>query len=341
MSEDQEAPQAPEPAAVLLVEDDEQARALYAEALRGEGYEVVAAGSAAEASEELARRPFPAAVLDVFLPDGRGLSLLSLVHERDPQAVAIVITGYASLDTALEALRLGAYEYLCKPCSTDELLRALARGLERRELILGNLRLTERLAGLARQLRVPGKSLEGRMQAAADSLAAFADLSEGMAQTPGPSVALAAICQAAARLAGASLAAVLALREDSAQVAAAHGDVERVSAGRVLPLSPLLRAVAGQGKPIVASDLLFGDGFTDDLLAGAGLASAVVLPIVLQGRLKGALLCAHEQREAFAEEKTSLLALLAAQAAPALDQWMRAGPSGEDGQGFIEIDRLL
>jgi DNA-binding response OmpR family regulator len=326
---------------VLLVEDDPEARRLFADALRENGYDVVAVSSATEATAELAARPFPAAVLDIFLPDGRGLSVLAMLREKDPQAVAIVVTGYASLDTALEALRLGAYEYLCKPFSSDELVRALARGLERRELILGNLRLAQRLAALAQQLEAQGQRMHGQIQAAADTLAVFAEMSKGITSTPNPLETLTVMCHSAARLAKASLAAIIAFGQQAPQVAAVYDEEGRLAPGQLLSAPALLEVLAQRAQPLVVDDLLFGDDLRDDYLASLGLSSAVVLPIGPPAQVAGALLCAHEQPRAFAEEMTSLLALIAAQAAPVLEHWRRSASVGDADSGFIEIDRLL
>lgn len=328
---------------VLLVEDDADAREVYTRALERAGYEVVAVGSAAEANKALSERSFPAAILDIFLPDGRGLSLIDAVRKRDPQAVIIVITGFASLDTALTALRLGAYEYLCKPFSTDEMVRALGRGLERRELVLANLRLAEQLMAMAEHLHSRGPAVRGQMRATLDSLATLAEASQIAAGQADPALALEVICRAAARLARADMAAVVAMRDGVVQVVAAHDETGSLSAGGTMPLSPLLQRVFETGKPILLSDTLLGEGLTDSTLAEAGFATAIALPIALHGVVVGVLLCGRQHSDPFAEEKTSLLSIVAVQAAPVLDHWLSRPASGPEGtgRGFIEIDRLL
>jgi signal transduction histidine kinase len=84
---------------------------------------------------DLARRGhYDLYLVDVLLPDGNGLDLVEQILEVDPRAVCIVITGFGNVPMAVEAIQLGAYDFLSKPFSTDELLVAVSRGLERRQL---------------------------------------------------------------------------------------------------------------------------------------------------------------------------------------------------------------
>jgi ActR/RegA family two-component response regulator len=329
------------PTPLLLVEDDEDAREVYRASLQQAGFAVTAVGSTAEALAALAQESFPAAVLDIFLPDGRGLALLEGLHKRDPQAVAIVITGFASLDTALAALRLGAHEYLCKPFSSDELVRALRRGLERRRLVLANLQLAEQLAALLVHVQAQGRSPAPPPDQDA-GLAALSAWAEQVGATrQDPSLTIAVICEAAARLCEAPLAAVLLVQQGGTRVAGARDQRQRLRPEQELPLSPLLRAALQRAQPVVAPDLLFDEELHDDYLATLGLGSAVVVPVGAHGQVEGLLLCAAEATEAFPEEKVSLLKLIAAQSAPVLERYRQAGAPARAEQDFVDIERLL
>ncbi len=119
---------------ILVVDDDDDMRAIATEIFNHAGYEVVTAASGHEADQVLANPDFVAAVVDLVLPDTSGLQVLERVRNENADTVLVVITGYASLDSAMEAVRLGAYDYLRKPFTADELLRVVQQGVKEREL---------------------------------------------------------------------------------------------------------------------------------------------------------------------------------------------------------------
>jgi signal transduction histidine kinase len=129
------APPAALPAARVLVVDDEEPVMLTIEGiLELDGYAVTATSSGAHALELLKTEHFDVMLTDLCLEEVDGLALIHELHERSPESVAIMLTGYASLDSAVKALREGAYDYLYKPCDVLELRTAVARGLERCQL---------------------------------------------------------------------------------------------------------------------------------------------------------------------------------------------------------------
>jgi two-component system response regulator RegA len=120
---------------LLLVEDDEGLRERMSVAFARRGFEVTAVATAAEGcavedSPELA-------LVDLRLPDADGLAVLRHLLERDPRTNVVVLTGYGSIATALEAVRRGATWFLTKPADADEVLAAFARGDEDLRAALG------------------------------------------------------------------------------------------------------------------------------------------------------------------------------------------------------------
>jgi len=112
---------------ILLVDDDDVFRDRVARALRDRGHEVRTAASAEEALQ-LAQAESPEyAVLDLKMPGKGGLQLLGELKALDPGTEVLVLTGYGSIPTALDAVRRGARDYLAKPLDADELLAALGR----------------------------------------------------------------------------------------------------------------------------------------------------------------------------------------------------------------------
>src|SRR3954447_8666048 len=99
---------------LLIVDDDELVVRQMVAALEDQ-YEVETALTFSDAAQRIARRAPTHAVLDLILKDGSGLELLDLIRRHNPTAECIIVTGYASVSTAVEAVRLGAKDYLYKP----------------------------------------------------------------------------------------------------------------------------------------------------------------------------------------------------------------------------------
>jgi len=119
----------------ILVVDDEESVAVTMQAiLEMDGHEVMTAMSGAEAFELIRGGAFDLVLTDLRLDDADGIQILGEVRRHSPDAVTIILTGYASLDSAVNALREGAYDYLLKPCDVEELRATVNRGLERRRL---------------------------------------------------------------------------------------------------------------------------------------------------------------------------------------------------------------
>jgi two-component system, response regulator RegA len=118
----------PEPVrSILIVDDDERFRTRLGRAFRDRGYDVYEAADAPDAGL-LARAQKPThAVVDLRLPRGSGLDVVREVHETSPATTIVVLTGYGSIATALEAVRLGATHYLTKPADVDDIEAGFAR----------------------------------------------------------------------------------------------------------------------------------------------------------------------------------------------------------------------
>src|SRR6185312_10577897 len=108
-------------AVILLVEDENKMRDVLGEILRGEGYDVAIVGSGEEALERLEAQDFDVIVTDILLPGLSGLELLERSRVLSPLSGVVMITGHATVDTAIEALQKGAADYLKKPFGIDDL----------------------------------------------------------------------------------------------------------------------------------------------------------------------------------------------------------------------------
>src|SRR5262245_14601255 len=123
-----------EPANVLVVDDEPNILGVLRDALTNFGYRVTCASSAAEALTSAKSELFDAAIADVRMPEMSGLDLLREIKRHDESIEVIVMTGYPTIASAVEALKEGAYDYLSKPLILDELRHLMARVTERRFL---------------------------------------------------------------------------------------------------------------------------------------------------------------------------------------------------------------
>jgi DNA-binding NtrC family response regulator len=123
-----------EVAKILVVDDEPSILKLLKEALTQWGYQVVCVGTGAEALEAVRTELFDAAITDIRMPEMSGLDLLREIKRHDESIEVVVMTGYPTIASAVEALKEGAYDYLSKPLILDELRHLMARVTERRFL---------------------------------------------------------------------------------------------------------------------------------------------------------------------------------------------------------------
>lgn len=135
----------PDSATIIIVEDEKGARATLGGILADAGYKVVEVGAGTEALKLIQKSAFDAIITDIRLPDVGGMEILELAREINPDAAVIMMTGYASVETAVDAVNQGAYAYFVKPVNPDELKTALANALRQQRLSQENKRLVESL----------------------------------------------------------------------------------------------------------------------------------------------------------------------------------------------------
>jgi len=127
---------------VLIVDDEETLVGALSEFLSLKGYEVETASNSRQALALIHEKSFSIVVSDLRLPGMNGVELLEHVMDVDPETVVIIMTGYASVQSAVEALKKGAYDYVVKPFSVHELEKTLRLGIEKRNLSKENLELS-------------------------------------------------------------------------------------------------------------------------------------------------------------------------------------------------------
>ncbi len=130
---------------ILLVDDDQRLRTAAGKVLTGEGYLVVSAASGKEALDLLKQYGIALVITDLRLPDLDGIALLKQIREHWPEVEVVMITGHGSVEKAVEAMKLGAYDFITKPLDSTALLRAAAKALEKQRLASENERLRRQL----------------------------------------------------------------------------------------------------------------------------------------------------------------------------------------------------
>ena len=132
---------------ILIVDDEKDIRALLGMMLEDEGYDVATASNANEARTTLLANPPKLAILDIWMreSDMDGIELLEWVKSVYPQLPVLMISGHGTIETAVQAMKLGAYDYLTKPASVPDLARVIRKAYERIQLKRENTTLRRRL----------------------------------------------------------------------------------------------------------------------------------------------------------------------------------------------------
>ena len=132
---------------ILIIDDEEGVRKGCCRVLQPIGYATETAASFKEGLRKIQESHFDLILLDVMMPDGQGIDLLEPILEQDPDAVPVLITGYATVELAVDAIKRGAYDFISKPFTAQMLLMTVEQGLQKRNLSLE----TKRLQAVERQ----------------------------------------------------------------------------------------------------------------------------------------------------------------------------------------------
>jgi two-component system response regulator AtoC len=143
---------------ILIVDDEHQLVEAFKKKLSKEGMEVFAALTGRDAIEVMKQETLDVGLFDIRLPDMDGVELLGRLKETQPTTEVIMLTGYASVDTAIRSMKLGAYDYLTKPCKLSELHSVILKAHEKKQLKEKNILLEEHLQRVELHDRFIGES---------------------------------------------------------------------------------------------------------------------------------------------------------------------------------------
>ncbi|HEX4403520.1 MAG TPA: HD domain-containing phosphohydrolase [Polyangia bacterium] len=137
---------APETPRILVVDDEKVIREILADFLNMEGYVVHTVEDGVEAMKELHRRSYNLVISDLKMPNMSGLELIQQITAESLPVLTVIMTGFGTVETAIEAMKRGAYDYILKPFKVEEVMHIVQRGLERQRLQHENIRLKDALS---------------------------------------------------------------------------------------------------------------------------------------------------------------------------------------------------
>lgn len=309
---------------VLVVDDDPGMARSLAELLALEGHTAVAAFSVAEARERLEAESFDLVLTDVRMPGGGGIALLRASRDSDPERPVIMMTAFATVESAVGALNDGAYDYLIKPIDQNELFLTTRRAIEKRRLhqatrnLMGELRRTNHT--LAR--RVAELNVLHEVSAALSSTAELSELLED-------------ILRHATQVVGARYGSIL-LTDTGKNVLvieAVTGESRSASQERTVAMEDSIAGyVATSGEPLLIEDVESDARFGHRNRRQFETKSLIVAPLKTPKAVLGALcLSDRTDQSCFTEDDLRILVTLAAQAAMAID----------DARHYQEVSRRL
>ncbi|MEA4906953.1 MAG: response regulator transcription factor [Chloroflexi bacterium] len=141
------------PAHVLVVDDEPNILFVLERTLRREGYQIDTASGGVEALEKIRRSKYQLVMLDLNMQPVDGLQVLSTLRAQDSNAVVIILTAHSTIESAVEAMHLGAFDYLFKPASPEVIRQRVREGLQRYEQNIRRLYLLEQIEGLRQKLQ--------------------------------------------------------------------------------------------------------------------------------------------------------------------------------------------
>ncbi len=297
---------------IVIIDDEKRMCDSLSALLSGEGYRVEAFQNSSDAIATFGRDRIDLVITDIKMAGPDGLEILRLVKEVDPTIPVILMTGYASLETALEAINKGAYDYLLKPVEFAYLALAVRRALEKRRAELAEARLME-------ELKLSNFILKRRL----DELDALYEAGKSIGSSTNINDLLRQIVVLAATVTEAQVGSIMLLdeRREFLRITAAIGlEAEVVSQTRLSVGESIAGHVAKSGEPLMVADVEQEPRFKRVNKERYGAASLLCVPLRIKNTVLGVINMANKQTNTpFTDDDLRLLTTFASQAAVAVD----------------------
>jgi len=300
---------------ILIVDDDESTRRSLSLIFGKKGYETETARTGQEALEKTRGRFFNLALLDLRLPDMEGIGLLVPLKEMHPDMVLILVTGYASLETAVQALNEGASAYITKPLNMDEILATVREALEKQRLVLENRRLYQEI----QQELAERKQAEEKIQQRTAQLEALQQVGLEITAQLDLDVLLHSIVSRAIRLMSGTSGGLYLHRpeRDVLEWATVVGPSPVPTGSTLQRGEGLSGRVWETGEPLVVNDYQHWEGRAA-AYERLPIAAVVGAPVRWGDKFLGVLTVEGDAQRAFSPADAGLLSLFATQAAIAM-----------------------
>ena len=313
--------EAPRPQPRILVVDDEpHVVQIFQDLLAQRGYEVVSSTNGDDAILKVTNESFDLVLTDINLPGVDGLEVVRAAKAADKDTCVILITGYASTTTAIDALRQGAYDYITKPFDLWETAKAIDRGLESRFLVIENRRLVESLEKANLELHHHEQILSRMVKDATQRITALYESGKEISTSLSRQATLDVIVNQVAKLAGAESSLVFLYDTDAGQYVA--------EAGAGAPQEGLkeYRFGAGEGlhgqavrnmSPVRSAAIAETIGI-EPFLSELGVRSALIVPLLTNEGVLGTITALRRSGRGFTPDDQEQLSMFASQASIAL-----------------------
>lgn len=297
---------------ILVIDDEARMCESLHELFSNCGYDVTTTQSSVEAVEKIKSESYDLIITDIKMPDVSGLDILKTVKEVDPEMMVILMTGYASLESSLDAIKNGAFEYLLKPVEFSQLQISVKRGLEIRQANLERKKLLE-------DLKTSNINLNSRLQEinalyeAGKSLAHASDLRELLNK----------IVELAASVTQAKIGSLMLINpaDEHLTIEASIGLEPKLAKTVRLPLgSSIAGYVAKRGEPLMVKNVEKDKRFRRINKEKYSSASLLCAPLKITNRVLGVINMANKMHgQTFTAHDLKLLSTFASQAAVAID----------------------
>lgn len=297
---------------IVIIDDEKRMCDSLAALLTGDGHDVMAFEHSPEAVGTIEKGRVDLVITDIKMPDMDGLEILRRVKEIDEGIPVILLTAYASLDSAIDAIARGAYDYLLKPVEFNRLQLSVNRALEHRQAELARLRLVE-------ELRLSNFILQQRV----GELNALYEAGKSIGSSSDPAELLRQIVVLAASVTEANVGSIM-LVDDAGEylsIKAAIGLDEDIVQRTRLPLGASIAGyVAQTGEPLMVGDVEKDDRFKRINRERYGAASLLCAPLRIKNTVLGVINMANKSDgQRFSQDDLRLLTNFASQAAVAVD----------------------
>ncbi len=297
---------------ILVIDDEVKMCQSLKELFSGGGYQVTTTQSSPEAIELIKNRPYDLIVTDIKMPGISGLEILKAAKEIDPDLIVILMTGYASLESSLEAIKHGAFEYHLKPVEFSQLEISVKRGLEIREANLARKELLE-------DLKIANLHLNDRLE----EINALHEAGRSLAHTANLKDLLKKIVKLAAGVTQAEIGSLMLINptNEYLTIEASIGLDPKIANSVKLPLgSSIAGYVAKTGESVSIKNVEKDDRFKRINRERYTSASLLCVPLKITNRVLGVINMANKRDgQIFDKHDLKLLATFASQAAVAID----------------------